>query len=204
MFAFSPMVDRGCHQSQVLFEGALVEANVNNNKATSWSLLRTELRVRTMKPLAHASFVLYFAGAVLLIGAGGIWLEIYSLLLLPNAVDPSASPASGLRTAVITFFPALAGSSCMQLVLAEDQQKYLKTFALVLMVVIGILAIGLTPAAIGTGTAIFVGAIASVVALWTWWIANAKQLDLLDGDLDAPLGKNPDAEPSGDLNGFNA
>ena len=145
---------------------------------------------------------MYFLIAVVVIGAGGVWLELYSFLVLAETVNSSSPSVSGLRTAVITFFPALAGSSCMQLVWAEDKNKSLRSFAVSALVVMSILAIGISPSAIGSKTAFFVGSFASLLALWTWWIANAKQPDLLDGNLDAPLGKDLRSELSGNLDGF--
>ena len=176
--------------------------NATNIRSTSWALLRDELWKRTKGPTAHASFVMYFLIAVVLIGAGGVWLELYSFLIAPETGSPTPPTVSGLRTAVITFFPALAGSSCMQLVWAEDKNKSLRSFAFSALVVMSLLAIGISPSAISSKTVFFVGSLASLLALWTWWIANAKQPDLLDGNLDAPLGKDPRSELSGDLDGF--
>jgi hypothetical protein len=179
-----------------------VSENTSINKITSWTLLRKELWNRTKEPAAHASFVLYFLIAVVMIGAGGVWIELYSLLVLAGPVNSIAPSESGLRTAVITFFPALAGSACMQLVWAEDRNKYLRSFAVFVLFVMTILAIGISPNVISSKSVFFVGSIASLLALWTWWIANAKQHDLLDNNLDASLGKDPLSALSGDLNGF--
>ena len=45
------------------------------------------------------------------------------------------------------------------------------------------------------------GTAASILALWSWWIANAKQEDLLDPD--APTGgKATDGELPGNLDDF--
>jgi hypothetical protein len=183
-------------------EGYAVSENTINDNNTSWSLLRGELLKRTKEPAAHASFVIYFLSAVVLIGAGGVWLELYSFLVLAETVNSPTSSVSGLRTAVITFFPALAGSSCMQLIWAEDKNKSLRSFAVFALILMAILAIAISPSAISSKTVFSVGSLASLLALWTWWIANAKQPDLLDGNLDAPLGKDAQSEPSGDLNGF--
>ena len=176
--------------------------NKTNNKITSWTLLRDELWKRTKGPAAHASFVMYFLVAVVVIGAGGVWLELYLFMFLAETDDPTSSSVSGLRTAVITFFPALAGSACTQLVWAEDKNKSLRSFAFTALVLITILAIGISPSAIGSKTAFFMGSLASLFALWIWWIANAKQPDLLDSNLDAPLGKDPGSKISGSLDGF--
>jgi hypothetical protein len=179
-----------------------VSKNATNYKCTSWTLLRNELWRRTKGPAAHASFVMYFLIAVFLIGAGGVWLELYSLLVLAETANSTSPSVSGLRTAVITFFPALAGSACMQLVWAEGKNKSLRSFAVVALVVMTIVAIGISPSVISSKTVFVVGAIASLLALWIWWIANADQPSLLDTNLEAPLGKDPQSELSGNLDGF--
>lgn len=173
-----------------------------NNKITSWTLLRRELWNRTKGPAAHASFVMYFLAVVVVIGACGVWIELYHFLVLAETDDPISPSVSGLRTAINTFFPALAGSACTQLIWAEDKNKSLRSFAFTALVLIVILAIGIAPSAIGSWTAFFMGSLASLFALWIWWIANAKQSDLLDSNLDAPLGKDPGSKISGSLNGF--
>lgn len=179
-----------------------MSGNTTNNLSTSWKLLWDELWNRTKEPAAHASFVMYFLIAVVVIGAGGVWIELYSLLFLADTDCPSSSSVSGLRTAIITFFPALAGTACMQLVWAEDKNKSLRSFAVTALVLITILAIGISPSVIGSMTVFIFGLLASLLALWLWWIANSKDPDLLDPNLEAPLGKDPRSELSGDLTGF--
>ncbi|MDP2450746.1 MAG: hypothetical protein Q8M93_04735 [Polaromonas sp.] len=180
--------------------------HVTKQKNGSWAILGRELQKRTFEPFGHFSFVAYFLLAVCAVGGTGIWLEAYSYFLLPP--DPTGTPnsLSPLRTAVITFFPALAGSASLQLIWAENNQKSLRAFAVLVIFALTIVAVFIAPSvAVHHKTALWVGGFASIVALWTWWIANAHQKDLLDPvlDPDVTLGKkNPTAELAGDLDGF--
>ncbi|MDR5778133.1 hypothetical protein QCE63_01660 [Caballeronia sp. LZ065] len=171
-------------------------------KAASWKRLARELGKRSREPLGHFSFVSYFVVAVFIFGGAGIWTELRSYLyFVPTAHEPLASLAS-LRTAVITFFPALAGSSCMQLIWAEDHERSLRAFAIVVLAALIVAIFFITPEAVSDRAALVVGAAASVLALWSWWIANAKQQDLLDPDA-ATGGKAVDGDLPGSLDQFN-
>jgi len=165
-----------------------------------WRVLRTTLLARSVRPARHPSFVLYFVVAVLLVGAAGVWFELHKLIF-----DMSATRSlSAIRTSLVTFFPALAGSACMQIVLAEDEHKSMRAVAVCLLTGLSILALVISPATVGDVLALVLAAVGSVVALWTWWIANALQRDLQDGP-DAAIGK-ADASSGlvGTLDGFRA
>jgi len=168
---------------------------------SSWVTLYRELRKRTVEPLSHASFVMYFCAAVVLVGGAGVWFELHSYVFHVPTVEHPLPTASALRIAVITFFPALAGSSCMQLIWAEDHNKSLRAFAITALAALACLVVAIAPSAVRNSTALGVGLFASIVALWTWWIANAKQRDLLD--IDAATGKKVTAgELQGNLDEF--
>lgn len=166
------------------------------NSTGTWTGLGKELKKRTVEPLGHPSFVIYFVVAQIIAGGAGIWLELCTYLL-------SSSPTSlaALRTALITFFPAVVGSACLQIIWAEDDNRTLRAFATFMLIVMSIFAllIGLLTV-IPNCRAILLGACASAVSLWVWWIANAKQKDLLDPD--AALGGDTDSGLPGDLSKF--
>lgn len=171
-------------------------------RSASWAILGRELKRRTIEPASHVSFALYFFVAVIVLGGAGIWLELYTYLFqaTPEKPDPSAA---ALRTAVTTFFPALAGTSCMQLIWENDDFRSLRAFATSALVVLFIAALAIAPATVTTSTALWVGGVASCLAFWTWWIANAEQEGLMDLDPDAPMGnKDPKSDLSGNLDGF--
>lgn len=167
-----------------------------------WSRLWKTLVERTFLPWRHPSFVLYFVVAVVLVGGAGLWLELHKLIF-PVADAPQ--PYDALRTAIVTFFPALAGSSCMQVILEENDDRALRAMAVCVLILLSTLALAIAPAAVSSGLALALGGIGSWVALWTWWIANAKQPGLQDDRPDAAVGKrDPKSGLSGSLEGFKA
>ncbi|WP_338713140.1 hypothetical protein WAC51_01330 [Stenotrophomonas geniculata] len=137
-----------------------------------------ELRERTTKPAKHPSFVLFFLFAVLGLGALGIWVELYSYIY-PESGKHAIQGTDGLRTAMLTFFPAVAGTAAMQLMWAEST-KHFRSVAFAILGAFLVVALVVSPARITNASALVVCAMASVASLWTWWIANAKQTDLLD------------------------
>lgn len=177
--------------------------NKQEREESSWIALRKELRKRTFEPASHASFVMYFLFAVVVFGGAGIWVEGHSYIWYVETVENPHHSASALRTAVLTFFPALAGSACMQLIWADDIFKPLRSFAMCVLVALVALIFVVAPSVVSNTVALLAGVFASMIALWTWWIANARQRDLLDIDIDAPTGKkDTSGELAGDLGGF--
>lgn len=173
-----------------------------NHQRSSWIELGRELLKRTTEPLAHVSFVIYFFVAVIVFGGIGFWVELYAFLIYNVSPTVQIAQVTSLRTAVITFFPALTGPACLQLILAESHQKSLRAFGAFFLFAITLIALGISPEAVGNRSALVVGFFSSMAALWTWWIANAKQKDLLDVNPDAPLGGDKDAALAGNLDGF--
>lgn len=181
----------------------MVAETATENQNDSWSILGKELKRRTVQPKRHVSFALYFFIAVVVLGGAGIWLELYAYISQPTTSSGPSPSAGALRTAVITFFPALAGTSCMQLIWENDDFRSLRAFATSALVVLFLTALAIAPAAVTTTAALWIGCAASFAALWTWWIANADQQGLMDLDPDAPMGKkDPEADLSGNLDGF--
>lgn len=154
-----------------------------------------------MDPVGHFSFVSYFFVAVVIFGGAGIWTELRAYLNFVPTPDQLCHSLASLRTAVITFFPALAGSSCMQLIWAENHERSLRAFAVVMLAVLILAIFFITPEGVSDRAALTVGAAASFLALWSWWIANAKQKDLLDPDA-ATGGKTTGGDLPGNLDEF--
>ncbi len=172
-----------------------------------------ELTNRTFGPLHHPTFVIYFLLVMLLVGPFSIWVEVFTFFFLGSpapaaaAADPATPTASaslaGLRTALLTFFPAVTATTALQLVWAE-RWKQMRAVAMLFFVIIAILAACMTPRQIGDSSAVAMGLAATVVALWLWWIANANNPDLL-GEIDPsdPIGGDTATGPlKGDLKKF--
>lgn len=146
-----------------------------------------EFRERTVKPAQHPSFVLFFIFAVLGLGALGVWLELYGYIY-PERWKHAPRETDSLRTAVLTFFPAVAGTAAMQLMWAEST-KHFRSVAFAILSAFLVVALIISPARISNNSALVVGVLASAFSLWVWWIANAKQADLLDTiNTSAPVG----------------
>ncbi|HEV7270006.1 hypothetical protein [Pseudoxanthomonas sp.] len=179
---------------------------------SEWKLffdIGEEMVKRTKIPLRHPSFVIFFSLAVVGLGGLGIWLELYSALVPVNHAEDAKGAleelsTNTLRTAFITFFPAVAGTSAMQLIWAESS-KHFRSVAALLLFCFLVTALLIFPSRVSNTCAISLGVLMSLLSLWVWWIANAKQEDLLDKiDLDAPVGGgNPRARLNGDTTGWN-
>lgn len=176
-------------------------ASLIEGKFASWKRLGHELKKRSLDPVGHFSFVSYFFVAVVIFGGAGIWTELRSYMYFVATPEQPCPSLASLRTAVITFFPALAGSSCMQLIWAEDHERSLRAFAVVVLTALIVAIFFITPDGVSDRAAIAGGTAASVLALWSWWIANAKQKDLLDPDA-ATGGKVTGGDLPGNLDDF--
>lgn len=161
-----------------------------------------EFKERTTRPAKHPSFVLFFMCAVLGLGALGIWLELFSYIYPESGEYPSRE-TDALRTAILTFFPAVAGTAAMQLMWAEST-KHFRSVAFAILAAFLVVALLISPARITNASALVAGVTASVVSLWVWWIANAKQADLLDSiNTSAPIGgDNVEVKLAGSLDEF--
>lgn len=180
----------------------------------NWDLYRDLGRAvadRITDPLRHPSFVVYFLLAVLGLGALGVWLEVYILIFpdppiatqagqAPVIADSTVKP---LRTALITFFTAVAGTSAMQLIWAEDL-KHFRSASVLLLFLFLIVAVAIFPGRVPNLLTIPACILMSVLSLLVWCIANAKQADLRDdSDPRAPLGGTDlEAPLSGDTDGW--
>lgn len=166
----------------------------NHPGASNWLLYRkltAELRRRTIEPVAHPSFVAYFLVAIVGFGGLGVWLELYRYIY---AAQP-APPLDGLRVAINTFYPTLAGAASLQLLWAENDKKELRSVAVLLFVLFIAIALWVSPPVIENKPAIITGSLVSIAALWCWWIANADAHDFHDTNPDAAVGAERGSEP---------
>lgn len=162
-----------------------------------WVTLGRELALRTKEPIEHPTFIFYFVAIVIGVGGIGTWVELFRLagpLETPN-------PHDGLVTSLITFFFALVGTSCTQLIIEESENKSLRALGQFVLVLAFISAAVLTALGMASGQAgIRPWAIASFLALVVWWIANAKSPGLRD--TDAPTGGTVTKKLPGNLSDY--
>lgn len=162
-----------------------------------WASLRRELSRRTKRPLGHATFGIYFFGAIFLFGGLGIWVE---LLNLTRAQVVELVP---LRTAIATFFLAIIGSACFQLILGKTL-KQIKAAAYVGSAIVAAVGVWLIfDRSLSSWIAMPVGGLGYLLSLWVWWITNADNQDFYDDPPDhASLGGDVGRKLDGSLKGF--
>jgi putative Ca2+/H+ antiporter (TMEM165/GDT1 family) len=162
-----------------------------------WRYLWREIGRRTTQPFSHAPFVFYVLLAILGLGCLGIWVELIKVAL--STGQPSYD---GVLTALATFFPAMIGSSSLQLILCstENRDKVLVSFgyfvsivAFAAVVLISVLH-PLLP-----GTTFWASVIFAVIAVWLWWFTNGDDPTYKSAPFDAASGGNVGRKLKGDI-----
>jgi heme/copper-type cytochrome/quinol oxidase subunit 3 len=160
-----------------------------------------KLARRTREPLNHPSFAIYLLVGVIGFGGLGFWIELYRYLNAPaGQVHLDAA-----RVAIMTLIPALVGSSALQAILAENEQRDLRAFAVLILVLSLVSAFVIGPvSALSNELALLLGTLAWTGALWFWVVTNAEQPEFQDRiSPSAPIGgDNPTAKLSGDLDQY--
>ncbi|MDK1389671.1 hypothetical protein QN224_30370 [Sinorhizobium sp. 8-89] len=160
--------------------------------------LKRELSHRFLTPMGHFTFWVYLFVGIVFFGGFGVWYEV-----IPFWFSRPGSTSAGIYTALLTFFPALAGSSALQLLFAEGQ-KPLKAFSVAYAVVFIALAVWLGFAKPSNPIIAFTGAtIGALLAILMWWLTSGNDPAFNDAiDDRSTLGADPKSTPKGDLNGF--
>ena len=171
---------------------------------SGWRLLAKSILTRTFAPFRQPTYIFFFL-VCMLAGAIGIWAAIIEAWL---ALDDDWSLHAvlfdeGSFKAIVTFFVALGSASCAKIVMTEDKEKHLRgyfTFLLFSFVVIAVAAFFLRyqDPADGMPLAIF----GTVLAMFTWWIANWDDHSYEQVREIATLGGSPGKEAAGDTEGF--
>lgn len=165
----------------------------------SFVALGHETKARFLAPVGQVSFWVALIVGVILLGALGIWVE----LIKHSQSAVHDDQLTNVRTAIHTFFPALAFTSTMQLILT-DSAKYVKSAGYAVGVLLLLMAAGLLFAdtRISPGASILLGALASLVSVLIWWVANGYEPMFDDGvPPDASVGGNPDTPLDGNVEG---
>lgn len=171
----------------------------STNGQSHWLELGRELWKRTTGGLRHPSYVIFFVVAIVGIGAVGFWIEVYVWWFAKPAISTTS-----IRTAMVAFVPAFMASTSMQLIWAESHQRSLRAMSILLLVtcLVGLSVCRTLP--VDNEWAIYAGIFSCVIAVWTWWIANANQADFLD-DWNPAFAKGPldvNATLAGDTSSF--
>ena len=161
--------------------------------------LAHELCRRTAACKSFTLLAYVFAG-VLALGGLGVWAELYKVL---SATDPVTT--GGVFTAMATFYAAVAGSACFQLLLiaTEKNDRVLTAFAFVVIIVLvfaGFALVGFR--SVYPVTCMTIAILMSALAVWVWVITHADDPLYQPVPIDAPSGGPPDVDPKGDLSDF--
>lgn len=166
-----------------------------------WKYLGRELRKRTCDPITQVPFVIYVFLGIVMFGGLGVWTELYKV-----ALSKSPREIGSLTTAFLTFFPALIGSTTLQLVYSSVNKgdKIIGAFSLFVFCIFVSFAIILPSfSTLCPVTVLVLAIICSICAVWVWWFANAddptyKRLP----PPDSATGGSIDRNLPGSLTGF--
>lgn len=164
-------------------------ASCGANSETFWQWLKGEFK----KPAGHFGFWGYFIVLVLGIGGLGVWFSVFWDKTLISVIG-----------SLLTFFPAIATSSCFELVHSDEKQPRPKLARNVAIYGGGVLALAVLIITKNedTWTACVTGVAASCVALALWWLANANNVKLQDNDTTTASGGDPKRKPAGELGDY--
>ena len=163
-----------------------------------WQEFRDVLKERLRTPTKHPTFMMYFWGIIVILGAvvslesvvtsyllSGKWTEIESIRMI---------------SALYTYSVAIAATAAADLVLSLREPKYLLMLSQLSCVAVGICAV--LAAHLGTLALALFG---YILALFLWWVGNANNATLLDtpSKPDVTTGGDTQDQPVGDLSDFN-
>lgn len=142
----------------------------------------------------------YVLLAIIGLGCLGIWVEFIK-------VASATSPANydGVLTALATFFPALIGSSSLQLMLAStgNRDKVLVSFGyFVSLTAFGAVVLISVFHPTFPDLTFWASVFFAVVAVWLWWFTNGDDPTYKSGPVDAASGGDTKRTLKGDTSEF--
>jgi len=146
------------------------------------------LKSQFIAPIGHPTFWLYLIIAVIGAGGLGIWVAIYQ------------RDVQDIVAALFTYFPAIAMASGFELILKDDQRKFVRSTAFATAVTLILIAV--LVASLPRGSLSFaLGIIGYIISLAFWWVANADNVVLHDTPAPsvASIGGKIDQPIRGDL-----
>lgn len=163
-----------------------------------WPALGREVKARTLNPLYHPSFVIFFFVAIIGLGPTGFWIELFNYM-----TDPKYDFGK-VRASIVSFVPAFIAATTMQLIWAEGTRA-LRALAILMLSVCMLCLVLCGSEKVGNTVAMWLGCLSAIVSLWMWWIANANQKEFQDQTPDPglnPVGGNLDRDLAGTLDGW--
>ena len=162
-----------------------------------------ELKSRFLAPVGQVSFWVFLFLGVILFSACGVWVELGKY-----GFSSSDNPnLDSVRTAIYTFIPALACTATMQIVFSEDDKnKHLRSaaYCVGIMLILFTLILFVFDKKFSPTLSIVCGALASVISILTWWVANSHEDMFYDNqpDIEAQVGGSTSAPLNGNTSGY--
>lgn len=175
----------------------LFPADVQSARAERhWRHFGSEFVDRLVTPLLHPTFVFYLVSGVVVLGGIPIEIEWTKYLVAVHEAERIARQTGGalvppsfeaVLIALHTFYPALAWSAAMQINFADSREterarKSIRAFGFLIATVTLLLSILLTTARalFSEETSLKLGVVGVVLAVFLWWLANAKEKTFRD------------------------
>lgn len=165
----------------------------------SFALLGRDLRDRLRGPVGSFTFWTFILFGIVVFGGLAIWIEVvkYSIGLAGTV------SGEGVRTAVNTYFPAVGCAAAQQILIAEKQRTYLRSFGYATSVTLFIFCIFAFLLQVWHPyLSLTFGIGCSIAAVVVWWIANGADATYHDTDPDAAVGGSTAGGLTGNTAGF--
>lgn len=169
------------------------------------------LSKRLVSPIGQPSYVFFFL-ASMMIGATGVWVALAEAWLTltassqPGVANPTLTSIwqdPSVAKSILTFFAGLGSLSCMQIIVVEDTQKNLRSFAIVLLLaIISLAIIAALKDHVSQGDGHLYLISGTFLAVVTWWIANWDDGKYSQIPAVEALGGEVDDAVAGDNGGF--
>ena len=172
-------------------------------KKEGWPYLFREIKNRTCTPMKDPAFVIYLLIAIIGLGGLGIWAELIKVVLL-NSLDQQFD-LNSLQTAIVTFFPALIGTSALQLNYAavDNDDKILLAFGWLGMfsAIIAAILISTLSYISEKDHYFYISIVFAIVAVWFWCFTNGYNPNF-KSSTEGAAGGNPLNALKGNTKGF--
>lgn len=177
--------------------------NDSVEQSNYWQEFSEVLKERLRKPCKHPTFVMYFLGIIIIMGGFGLLEPV--IRFLAGSLKSEDLPRT-LLSASYTYFVAIAATAAVDFFLSYQKRRFLLMFFLLCLVVVYLCAwfasaYGAVPQV--PMKAIFPAAIGYMLSLFLWWVGNAENANLLEVPVNPTASIGADAQPGGDLTGFN-
>lgn len=160
----------------------------------------SELKRRTFQPFKNLTFVFYVFAAIIVLGCLGIWVALFKFAQVPDSGNRAQ-----VLTAIATFFPALVGSSSLQLMLASagNNDKLFVVFSYVVSLLAAFAVVLVSSLhAEYPYLSLWIAIAFSIIAVWLWCFTNGDDPTYKSAAVDAASGGDTNRPLKGDTTGF--